>query len=449
MTRFESQRIRERSIFSLSGPVLFELLMLFMVPAVDAYYMTRVSPEAVAAVSAVLPVTGLGFILFAPLTQAGSSVAAQHLGAQNHQLAGLTFSSLLGLNVLLGLFMSLVFITFAPFLPEFVGLTGSLAELASLYIRALGFGYVFLAMKMTSSGVLNALGRTQINMWAAVLMNLVNLGLNHLFVTGALGFPKLGVIGIAAASGIAWFVSFLAALYFCQHYLARPKVIAASLPAVRETLGHVLRIGLPSSLEPLSYQLSQVVISRILVSLGVLAVTTKAYVANITLFSLLWGAAFASGTQIKISHLLGERSYKEATSQLVSGVKIALIGCTVLSLILAIGGPWILRIFTEDPEVLRLGSQVLWVAVFLEWGRALNVIVGAALRASGDARFVAGFGVASMWLLAVTGAYMIGVEAGLGLLGIWLVMSLDEHLRGWVSLRRWMSGRWQSKTVYR
>lgn len=449
MTRFESKPIRERSIFSLSGPVLFELLMLFMVPAVDAYYMTRVSPEAMAAVSAVLPVTGLGFILFAPLTQAGSSVAAQHLGAKNLQMAGLTFTSLLGLNVGLGLIMSLVFVSFAPFLPEFVGLEGTLAEVASVYIRALGFGYVFLALKMTSSGILNALGRTQINMWAAVLMNGINLGLNHLFVTGVFGFPKFGVIGIAAASAIAWFLSFLFALYFCHHHLAKLKAVTSSMPQVRETLGHVLRIGLPSSLEPLSYQLSQVVISRILVSLGVLAVTTKAYVANITLFSLLWGAAFASGTQIKISHLLGERSYKEATSQLIAGVKIALAGCTVLSLILAVGGPWFLRIFTEDPEVLRLGSQVLWIAVILEWGRALNVIVGAALRASGDARFVAGFGVMSMWLLAVTGAYFIGVEAGLGLLGIWLVMSLDEHLRGWVSLKRWMSGRWQSKTVYR
>jgi putative MATE family efflux protein len=449
LTRFDSKPIRERSIFSLSGPVLFELLMLFMVPAVDAYYMTRISPEAVAAVSAVLPLTGLGFILFAPLTQAGSSVAAQHMGAQNQRLAGLTFTSLLGLNVLLGLFMSVVFISFAPFLPEFVGLQGSLAEVAAIYIRTLGFGYVFLALKMTSSGILNALGRTEINMWAAVLMNLINLGLNHLFVMGVFGFPKLGVIGIASASAMAWLLSFLFALYFCKHHLATWAVLKTSWPQVRETLGHVLRIGLPSSLEPLSYQLSQVVISRILVSLGVLAITTKAYVANITLFSLLWGAAFASGTQIKISHLLGERSYKEATAQLLSGVKIALVGCTILSLILAVGGPWFLHIFTADPDVLRLGSQVLWVAVFLEWGRALNVIVGSALRASGDARFVAGFGVASMWLLAVTGAYFIGVEAGLGLMGIWLVMSLDEHLRGWVSLKRWMSGRWQSKTVYR
>jgi putative MATE family efflux protein len=449
LTRIEPKPIRERSIFSLSGPVLFELLMLFMVPAVDAYYMTQVSPEALAAVSAILPVTGLGFILFAPLTQAGSSVAAQHLGAKNHQLAGMTFSSLMVLNVLLGLFMSLIFIGFAPWLPKFVGLEGQLADLASLYIRALGLGYVFLALKMTSSGVLNALGRTQVNMWAAVLMNGINLGLNHLFVTGIFGFPRLGVAGIAAASAIAWLLAFLFALYFCHHHLAKPSLLFKAWPQVRETLGHVLRIGLPSSLEPLSYQLSQVVISRILVSLGVLAVTTKAYVANITLFSLLWGAAFASGTQIKIAHLLGERSYKEASAQLLSGVKIALLGCTILSLFLALGGPWLLQIFTKDPDVLRLGSQVLWIAVLLEWGRALNVIVGSALRASGDARFVASFGIMSMWLLAVTGAYMIGVEAGLGLLGIWLVMTLDEHLRGWVSLKRWMSGRWQSKTVYR
>lgn len=441
--------IRDRSLFSLSGPVLFELLMLFMVPAIDAYYMTRVSPEAVAAVSAILPITGVGFILFLPLTQAGSSVAAQHLGAKNLSLAGLTFTTLLALNIVLGILVSLVFIGFAPILPGFVGLEGELASLAGTYIRALGFGYVFLALKMTSSGILNALGRTQINMWAAVLMNIINLGLNHLLVTGPWGLPRFGVTGIAAASALAWLGSFLLALFFCYRQFEKFSVVIRSLPQVRETLGHVLRIGLPSTLEPLSYQLSQVVISRILVSLGVLAITTKAYVANTTLFSLLWGAAFASGTQIKVSHLLGEKSFKEATAQLISGVKIALIGCTVLSLILAVGGPWILRIFSSDPEVLKLGSQVLWIAVFLEWGRALNVIVGAALRASGDARFVAIFGVGSMWLLAVAGSYLIGVEAGFGLLGIWLVMGLDEHLRGWVSLKRWLSGHWQSKTVYR
>jgi putative MATE family efflux protein len=441
--------IRDRSLFNLSGPVLFELLMLFMVPAVDAYYMTRVSPEALAGVSAVLPITGLGFILFSPLTQAASSVAAQHLGAKNIRLAGLTFSALLGLNLLLGILVSMVFVGFAPVLPAFVGLQGEPASHAADYIGALGFGYAFLALKMSSSGILNALGRTHINMWAAVLMNLMNLGLNHLMVTGIWGLPKFGVSGIAAASAISWFGAFLFTLFFCYRHMEKFSVLRQSLPEVRETLGHVLRIGLPSTLEPLSYQLSQVAISRILVNLGMLAVTTKAYVANITLFSLLWGAAFASGTQIKVSHLLGERSYKEATAQLIAGVKIALVGCTILSLILAIGGPWFLRIFSSDPEVLRLGSRVLWVAVFLEWGRALNVIVGAALRASGDARFVAIFGISSMWLLAVTGAYVIGIEAGLGLIGIWLVMGLDEHLRGWVSLKRWMSGRWQTKTVYR
>ncbi|HYX32338.1 MAG TPA: MATE family efflux transporter [Oligoflexus sp.] len=441
--------IRDRSLFSLSGPVLFELLMLYMVPAVDAYYMTRVSPEAVAGVSAVLPITGVGFILFTPLTQAGSSVAAQHLGANNIRMAGLTFTALLALNIILGLVVSFIFVSLAPFLPAFVGLHGEFATLAAAYIRALGFGYVFLALKVTSSGILNALGRTQINMWAAVLMNVINLALNHLLVTGPWGLPKFGVAGVAMASATAWLMAFLMAMFFCYRHLAKVPTFLQAWPQVRETIGHVLRIGLPSTLEPLSYQLSQVVISRILVSLGVLAITTKAYVANVTLFSLLWGAAFASGTQIKVAWLLGERSYQAATQQLITGVKIALIGCTFLSLALALGGPWLLQIFTSDPDVLRLGSRVLWVAIFLEWGRALNVIVGAALRASGDARFVAIFALASMWLLAVLGSYLIGVEAGLGLIGIWIVMGLDEHLRGWVSLKRWMSGRWQSKTIYR
>ncbi len=441
--------IRNRSLFSLSGPVLFELLMLFMIPVVDAYYMTRISAEAVAAVSAVLPITGVGFILFLPLTQAGSSVAAQHLGAKNIKLAGLTFTGLLVMNIMLGLGVSGLFVGFGGYLPQFVGLQGDLADMAGDYIRALGFGYGFLALKMTSSGILSALGRTSVNMWAAVLMNLLNLAFNHLLVTGVFGLPRFGVAGIAAASAMGWFLSFGFALLFCRKNLESLKSVIQDWALVRETLRHVLRIGLPSTLEPLSYQLSQVVVSRILVSIGLMAVTTKAYVGNITLFSLLWGAAFASGTQIKVAYLLGERAFDEASAQLMEGVKIALVGCTILSLSLALSGPWILQIFTQDAEVLRLGAWVLWVAVITEWGRALNVIVGSALRASGDARFVAAFGVVSMWLVAVLGSYLLGKQAGMGLLGIWLVMSVDEHLRGWVSLKRWRAGHWQSRTIYR
>ncbi len=445
----ETLAIPDRSLWQLSWPILFELLMLYMIPAVDAYYLSRISTEAVAGVSAILPLTGLGNILFMPMTQAASSVSAQHLGAGRAEMAKMTFSLLLGIQFCAGLAMSLFLMTCASWLPGVIGLRGSLAEIASIYMTTIGIGYVFLALKVGNSGVLNALGRTQVNMWSAVLMNLVNLGLNHLLVTGIWGLPKFGPAGVAFASVTAWFSAFLLGWFACRHEFLSPRVMRHQMAAMISNLKHILRIGLPSALEPLSYQLSQVVISKILVHLGVVALTTKVFVGNITLFSLLWSAAFAGGTQIKIAHLLGSRKLDKATDQLLAGVKLVLLGCSALSLVLALSGPWLLGLFTNDPEIIRLGSILLWIAVILEWGRALNVLVGSALRASGDAKFIAFFGLGSMWCIAVGGAYGLSIGLGWGLIGVWLAMTLDEHIRGWVSLYRWRRGYWQEQTVYR
>jgi putative MATE family efflux protein len=443
-----SKPISERTLLSISWPILFELLMLFMIPMVDAYYMSRISTEAVAAVSAVLPLTGIGFILFLPLTQAASSVAAQHLGACHDRMAGVTFSLILLINLFLGLLVSGGFFLLSDQLPGWVGLEGNLAAIATQYLDVIGLGYIFLALRIGTSGILNAQGHTQFNMISAVVMNLINLAGNHLLVTGWGPFPEWGVQGIATASVLAWSSALLMGAWLCRRSLLLPWSSDIPQARVQETVRYILRNGLPSMLEPLCWQLSQVAITKILVQLGVLAISTKAFVANISLFALIWSSAFATGTQIKLAHLLGARDFGAADRQLREGLWLAILGCSVLSLLLAFGAETFLGIFSQDPEVLRLGSYLLWIGVLLESGRALNILVGAALRASGDARFVAMIALLSMWLLAVFGAYALGILAGWGLLGIWLAMSLDEHLRGWLSFHRWRRGHWQTRILY-
>jgi putative MATE family efflux protein len=447
MTRVPS--VSQRSLFSLSWPILFELLMLYMIPIVDAYYMSRISSEAVAAVSAVLPLTGVAFVLFLPLTQAASSVAAQHLGARNTRMAGVTFSLMLLMNLALGVCVTILFSLLAPALPQTVGLDASLAAIASQYLAIIGLGFLPLALRIATSGVLNALGQTKVNMFSAVFMNVLNLIGNHAFVSGFAGLPAMGVKGIALASLLSWVSALLLGLWYCRSHFVSPWSPDIDRHEVKGTIRYIFRNGLPSTLEPLSYQLSQVAITKMLVQLGLISLNTKAFVGNITLFALLWSSALAGGTQIKIAHLLGAGAYEAATKQMLDGLRIALVGCTLLSLVLAVGASFFLGIFSDDPDIIRLGSQILWVAIVLESGRCLNVVVGAALRASGDARFVAAFGLFSMWAVAVAGSYLFGLVLGWGLLGIWIVMSLDEHIRGWVSLYRWKRAYWQSKILYR
>jgi Na+-driven multidrug efflux pump len=115
------------------------------------------------------------------------------------------------------------------------------------------------------------------------------------------------------------------------------------------------------------------------------------------------------------------------------------------SILLAIVGPNILRAFTSNEEIIRMGVWVLVVDVFLEIGRTSNIFAGSTLRATGDTIYPFVVGVIFQWSIAVGLSYVIGIPLGYGLVGMWVGFALDENIRGVILLRRWRSGKWRSK----
>ena len=117
--------------------------------------------------------------------------------------------------------------------------------------------------------------------------------------------------------------------------------------------------------------------------------------------------------------------------------------CLVL---LALAGPYIFGVLTDNPTIVRLGCTILWIDVALEIGRPINIFATNALRAAGDVNYPFYVGLIVMWSVAVAGGYLAGVTAGLGLLGMWAAFTLDENIRGIVFVRRWWSLKWSTKS---
>ena len=65
-----------------------------------------------------------------------------------------------------------------------------------------------------------------------------------------------------------------------------------------------------------------------------------------------------------------------------------------------------------------------------------------AKKAGGDSRFVLNAGLLSQWGIMLFGAWLLGTHLGLGLIGVWIALILDEWLRGLYMLQRWRGGRW-------
>jgi Na+-driven multidrug efflux pump len=162
--------------------------------------------------------------------------------------------------------------------------------------------------------------------------------------------------------------------------------------------------------------------------------------------TLLWSIAFGIATQITVAHGVGSGNYDGADRALRRSLKITVLGNLALSLLLAVFHPYLLQLLTSDSEVIEIARPLFWISPLVEMGRAMNIVTGGALRASGDARFASFVSPLFMWGIGVPLCFAM-VHAGFGLTGIWVGLAVDELCRGGMNYWRWRTGRWRSLSV--
>lgn len=110
------------------------------------------------------------------------------------------------------------------------------------------------------------------------------------------------------------------------------------------------------------------------------------------------------------------------------------------ALLWGLGRP-LIGMFMHNPDIQALCLSMLAINLLLQPAKMLNMAMSNALNAIGDTRFTMCTALASMSVIGVGCAYALGVEAGLGLAGIYWCMLADETVRGMLVLSRWRGGK--------
>jgi putative MATE family efflux protein len=435
------------SLWAVTWPLFLSLALSLSLHFTDAFFLSRISDSAAAAAGALNPLLGATVVLFSATGQAGASVAGRLLGARRHRELPLTYLALFGFNLIVGLGVSALLFTFHRVAPSWLGLTGETHAAAQTYMAVLGGTQVLQAVQLAYSNILNSRGATRLALVGAVANNVTNIGLNLMLLHGTFGLgPSVG--RVAGATVLALFTGLLLNAAVVHFHLRIRFPWRTRWTELRGALGPILRIGLPSASEPICYQLGQIVIGMLVISLGAQALAARTYVLSFVMItSVLWSFALGVGTQIAIAHRIGAGKLDEAHAVLHRALSLAVAGSGGIALLLALFHAPLLGLFTSDAEIIRLAAPLFALGVAAEMGRAVNIVAGGALRSSGDAMYVAVVGSALMWLVGVGSAYTFGGALGLGLTGVWLALVADETLRGVVNYRRWRSGRWRIKSV--
>lgn len=431
-------------LWRVTWPLFVSLGLSLSLTFTDAFFLSRISDAAAAAAGAINPLLGATLVVFSVMGQAGASVAGRLLGARRHAELPLTYFSMLAFNAGMGLLVSAILLALHRYLPAKLGLRGDALEAAQTYMAVLGGCQVFKAVQLAYGNMLNSRGETRWVMVEAVATNMANIGLNWALLKGAFGVhATVGLVAGATMVAMTFGMLFTIGLVHFRFDVRFP--IRSSWQELRMALRPILKIGLPSATEPMSYNVAQVTINALVISLGAQALATRTYLLSfVTISSVLWSLALGIGTQILISHRVGAGQLEDANQQFHRALLYAIAGNGGIALVLALFHRPLLSLLTRDPEIQRIAAPLFAVGVFVEMGRAVNIVCGGALRSTGDAGYAAVVASTLMWCVGVPSAFVLGGLFKLGLTGVWMSMALDEILRGMVSYRRWRSGRWRT-----
>lgn len=431
------------TLFALTWPIFIEIFLHMLMGNVNTMMLGQYSDEAAAAVGVVTQVVGIVIVIFGFVSTGTSILVSQYLGAGRAEEAAVAGKTALVMNLWFGIAISLVMLLLADHLLRLLNLQAGLMEIGLLYMNWVG-AFLFLeALKMTMSAIARAHGHTKGVMLVTIVMNVLNVLGCWLVLKQPFGLPVYGVEGVAV-SIIGSRVFGVIAVWFI---LRRKVGLRVQLREVwRLPLKYVrplLQIGVPSAGEHLAYHSSQMMMTYFVALVSTIALSTKIYVQSVGLFLFLFSAAIGMGTQILVGHDVGAGDTEGAYRRCLRSLKIAMMFSLGMSLLFAMSAPYLFDLFTDNQQIIQLAGTVMALAILLEPGRCLNLVIINSLKAAGDTRFPVLIGVVSMWGISVPFAWYLGVHLEYGLIGVFIALIVDEWLRGLIMLWRWRSRVWE------
>ena len=417
---------------------------------VDMYFLAQISDQAAASVGAILAFLGFGMLTVSSLSRSCCNIATQYLGAGKKQDANHVFTIAIALSLIVGLAWSLLLILFSETIAVALGLDSDLVILAAAYMPIIGWGFAFFSIRRALASIMESYGHTRDNLLSSIVLNLMNLGLNALFLIQFGDGPDTTSIQlIALATVSSWFTGLLLSIGLAYRRKLLHGLGWIEKEKIRSYLVQIFRIAIPAIAEPMAYQGSRVAVTMFIVSMGSMALATNVYVGQALTFVILIAVAVSQGSSVLIANSVGAKDFSNANDILWKSLGLATVSTIFVTFWLIVFYRPVFGLLTSDESIMSLARDILLLSLVSDLGRCMNVVVGANLRATGDAVFNSTTGMIVMWCIAVPLAYFFGIVLDFGLMGIFMANAVDEAIRGLICIYRWRQNIWQSSGINR
>jgi MATE family multidrug resistance protein len=310
---------------------------------------------------------------------------------------------------------------FSPPIFRWLGIVEPVAGLAGVFTRTLSFSTLPLLLYAAFRRYLQALGHVRPVMFVLISANLINWGGNWLLIEGHWGFPALGVAGSALSTCLARVYMAGVLAFFVWWFERRLEPGFANL--VRRPdwvrLRVLVRLGFPAAtqilLEVGAFGAAAMLAGR----LAPVALAAHQIAINCASLSFMVPLGISSAAAVAVGQAIGRGAI--ATARRNGYISLSL-GCLFMaaSALSFLSFPLlILKVYTKDPTVLRLGVGLLAIAALFQLFDGVQTVATGALRGLGNTRGPMIVNLAGYWLVGLPIGYALCFRYGLGIYGLW------------------------------
>lgn len=384
-----------------------------------------------------------------------TAVVARRRGENDRKKANETLAQSLLVCFIIVLFMGVLGIIFAEPFMRFAGAGDDIIDFASDYFRITSVGYFFSSLGMVINAAQRGIGNTKISMHTNIIANVVNVVFNYLLISGKFGFPALEVKGAAIATVIGNFVMFVICFIKVikknngndEYNFLRLVFKWENFKLKAETMKSVINVGSSALVEQLCLRVGFFMYVRIIAELGTVPLSTHQMCMNILGISFTFGDGLSIASSSLVGRSLGAKRPDMAIIYGKVSQRMALMISTGLFFIFTTGRYFLIDLFTDDPEIIKVGAMLMIVIAVISPFQTSQVVISGSLRGAGDTKFVAVTSFISVAVLRPLCSWVLCYPAGLGLLGAWLAILVDQLIRLILNFWRFSQGEWTKKKV--
>lgn len=424
-------------------PLVLEQFLAILVGMVDTVMISGVGEAAVSGVSLVDNINILVINITAEMATGGAVVAGHFLGQKDSESAGKAAWQLILFSSAASVVIFLMLVAFhRPLLYAIFGnVEAEVMSSAVTYLLITAISIVPLAVYNSCAALFRAMNGAKTTLMISILMNAINVVGNAILIFGA----GMGVAGAAIATTVSRTVAAIA-IFGMMFQTDRQIHIKGRVNwhiNVR-LIKKILYIGIPNGVENSLFQLGKILLLSLISTFGTYAMAANAVCNTLAGFNILPGQAIGLALVSVAAVCIGAGDFEQARYYTKKLMLIAVISIAALSAVLIGFSPWIMKVYHLSPETEQLAIQVIRyhaVLAMLIWVPSFTL--PNTLRAAGDVVWTMFIAIGSMWVFRIGASYVFHNNFHMGLLGVWVAMTIDWAFRSICYCLRYRGHKWE------